>query len=126
MKVISTQKVILINDREGLLEEYIQIDITQTGKDDVLKVYSFQTVDSLILNKGEENESTQVFKNRHGSPQVKYYTKTYEEYDTQKEILKQLYPSELTGSELDDYLLLCGLLYNLSTDPIYGVEFVAK
>ena len=126
MKVISTQKALLINDREGLLEEFIQIDIKQTNKDDVPKTYTFQTVDSIILNKDEENESTQVFINRHGQPQVKTYTKTYEEYDEQKEILKQMFPSELVGSELDDYLLQMGLLYNLSIDPIYGVEFVPR
>jgi hypothetical protein len=126
MKAISTQKVLLINDREGLLEEFIQIDITIDKKDDVAKTYTFKTVDSLVLNKGLENESTQVFKNRHGVEQIKFYTKTYEEYDTQKELLKQAYPSELVGSELDDYLLLCGLLYNLEIDPVYGVGFVAK
>lgn len=126
MKAISTQKVLLINDREGLLEEFIQIDITIDKKDDVAKTYTFKTVDSLVLNKGEENEATQVFKNRHGIEQIKHYTKSYEEYDTQKEMLSQAFPSDLKGSELDDYLLLCGLLYNLQTDPIYGVEFVAK
>jgi len=126
MRAISTQKVLLINDRQGLLEEFIQIDITQVNKNDVSKTYTFQTVDSIVLNKGEENEAVQIFKNRHGEPQIKTYTKTYDEYDYQKATLKEMFPSALEGSELDDYLLLCGLLYNLEVDPIYGVKFEPK
>ena len=66
MKVISTTKALLINDREGLLEEYVQIDISLVNKDDVLKEYTFRTVDSIVLNNGKENESIQSLINRHG------------------------------------------------------------
>ena len=126
MKVISTTKALLINDREGLLEEYVQIDITLVNKDDVLKEYTFRTVDSIVLNNGKENESIQSLINRHGQPQIKEYKKSYAEYDEQKEMLSNYFPSDLKGSELDDYLLQCGLLYNLENDPIYGVKFIAR
>lgn len=126
MKAISKSKVVLHNDREGKLEEFIQIEITIDGKDSVNKTYSIKTVDSVVFNKGEENESSTIFKNRYGQDQVKYYTKSYEEYDAEREILKQMYPTELTGSEKDDYLLQMALLANLVQDPIYDVEFEAR
>ena len=126
MKVISKTKAVLVNDREGTLEEFIQIEIKQTNRNAELKEYTFETTDTLVLNYGTENESYQVHKNRHGQEQIKTYTKSYEEYDAQKELLLGAYPSDLKGSELDDYLLLCALLYNLKSDSIYGVEFVAK
>ena len=126
MKVISTTKAVLHCDREGIVDEYIQIDISIQQKDDVNKVYIIRTVDSMILNFGEENESIQSVINRYGVAQEKTYQKTYAEYDAQKEALAEMFPSELTGSELDDYLLQMGLLYNLSIEPIYGVEFEAR
>lgn len=126
MKVISKTKTILVNDREGKLEEFIQIEINQTYRDPERKEYTFETIDSLIFEPKTENESAQVHKNRHGEAQIKSYTKSYEEYDSQKELLLKAYPSELIGSELDDYLLLCALMYNLQIDPIYGVEFEPK
>lgn len=126
MKAISKTKAILVNDREGKLEEFIQIEIKQTNRNAETKEYTFETTDSLVLNKGTEFESYQIHKNRHGQEQIKSYTKSYEEYDAQKEMLLKAYPSELIGSELDDYLLLCALLYNLQIDPIYDVEFIAK
>jgi len=126
MKVISKTKAILVNDREGKLEEFIQIEIKQTNRDAELKEYTFETIDSLILNKGLENESVQIHKNRHGQEQIKTYVKSYEDYDSQKELLLKAYQSDLIGSELDDYLLLCALMYNLQIDPIYGVEFEPK
>lgn len=123
MKAISKTKVVLVNDREGKLEEFLQIEIRQTDKDAEKKEYTFQTIDSLVFNPNTENESIQIHKNRHGEAQIKTYTKSYDEYDAQKELLLQAYPSDLKGSELDDYLLLCALMYNLQIDPIYGVEF---
>ncbi|PWA05473.1 hypothetical protein [Flavobacterium laiguense] len=122
MKVISKEKVVLVNDRQGLLEEHIQIEITVERKDSVSKTYTIKTVDSIVLNKGTENESTMSYFNRSGQVQEKIYTKTYAEFDEQKEILLSYFPSELTGSELDDHLLQMGLLYNLGTDPIYGLK----
>jgi len=121
MKVQSTRKVMLVNDREGLLEEFIQIKITQEKKDDETKSYIFRTEDSIVYNKGTENESTTPLNNRYGQPQAKLYYKTYDEYDAEKQALLEAYPSELEGSELDDYLLLCALKYNLEINPIYGL-----
>lgn len=126
MKVISTKKAQLHTDREGKVEEFVQIEIFQGGKDDVNKMYTFHTVDMMVLNFGEKNEELQPVINRYGQPQSKSYTKSYEEYDGQKQILSELYPSDLKGSELDDYYLLMGLLYNLQIEPIYGVEFVPR
>jgi len=87
MKVTSKTKALLVNDREGKLEEFIQIEIRQTNRDAERKEYTFETTDSLILNKGTEFESYQVHKNRHGVEQVKIYIKSYEEYDSQKALL---------------------------------------
>ena len=126
MKIISKQKVLLVNDREGKLEEFLQIDIRIKDKDDVAKIYTLETVDSVVYSKGEVNESTSIYNNRIGNPQIKLYCKTYEEYDAQREILEQYFPTELTGSEKDDFLLQMGLLQNLINDPIYGVEFEAR
>jgi hypothetical protein len=118
MKVQSKQKITLINDREGVLKEKIQIEIFIEKKDDISKTYLIKTADNIVYEDG----GTIPYNNRSGRPQEKRYIKTYEEYDQEKEFLKQTYPSELTGSELDDYLLQMGLMYNLSIDPIYGLE----
>lgn len=126
MKVISKTKAVLVNDREGKLEEFIQIEIEYKGSDPDKKEHRFVTTDTLVLNYGTENESYQIYKNRHGADEIKDHFKTYAEYDAQKALLLEAYPSDLTGSELDDYLLLCALLYNLTIDPIYGVEFEAR
>ena len=121
MKVITTDKVFLQIDREGELREHVQIDLKILSKDDVAKTYTLQAIDSIVLNKGDENESTTVLRNRHGEPQIKTYQKSYKEYDEQKEVLLSIYGEEtkLTGSELDDFLLQKGLLYNLVSDNIY-------
>lgn len=126
MKVISKTKVHLHTGREGKVEEYVQIEIKQGEKDDVNKLYHFITNDLMVLNFGKEDESYSPVINRSGQPQTKSYTKSYEEYDMQRQILSELYPSDLKGSDLDDYLLLMGLMYNLQSDPIYGVEFIPR
>jgi len=94
MKVITTEKVFLQNDREGQLIEHVQIDLRITNKDDVNKIY----------------------------------TKSYAEYDEQKEMLLSVYgeETELKGSELDDFLLQKGLLYNLVSDNIYDGKWEAR
>lgn len=123
MKVISKEKIHLHTDREGKVEEFVIIEITQGAKDDENKLYHFHTRDMMLLNRGTEEEREEVVINRFGVSQSKSYTRTYEEVDTHKEILKELFPTDLTGSELDDYLLLMGLMYNLQSDPIYFSEF---
>jgi len=128
MKVITTEKVFLQNDREGQLIEHVQIDLRIVNKDDVSKTYTLEAIDTMVLNKGEENESTVILRNRHGNPQVKTYQKSYEEYDQQKEVLFSIYGSEteLKGSELDDFLLQKGLLYNLLSDNVYDGKWEAR
>lgn len=121
MKVRSKRKVILCQDREGTVEEFIQINISVMKKDDELKEYLIETKDYIVLNAGTGNEILSAVKNRYGDSQTKLYHKTYLEYDTEREQLIQLFPSELTGSELDDYLLVSGLLYSLEVNPIYGL-----
>lgn len=121
MKVTSTKKVILIQDREGVVEEFIQIAINVERKDDVAKIYHVKTADFMLLNKGTENEAIQVLINRHGNAQEKSYEYPYAVYDGQKTALSQMFPTDLTGSELDDYLLLMALKVNLTTEPVYGL-----
>jgi len=121
MKVITVEKVFLCQDREGKVIEHVQIDFKLINKDDVNKTYTFEAVDSIVYDKGLETESVAVLRNRHGEIQTKTYQKTYEEYDQQKEVLLSLYGEETTlvGSELDDFLLLKGLMYNLVSDNVY-------
>jgi hypothetical protein len=128
MRVITTEKVLLAHDREGQLIEHVQIDLRITNKDDVNKTYTLEAIDSIILNKGLESESMTVLRNRHGNPQVKIYQKTYAEFDEQKAVLLSIYGEEttLTGSELDDFLLQKGLLYNLVSDNVYGGIWEAR
>jgi hypothetical protein len=128
MKVITTEKVFLQIDREGELIEHVQIDLKITNKDDVSKIYTLEAIDSIVFNKDEENESSTILMNRRGSPQIKTYTKTYAEYDEQREFLLSVYGEEtnLTGSELDDFLLQKGLLYNLVSDNIYNGTWIVR
>jgi hypothetical protein len=128
MKVITTEKVFLQNDREGQLIEHVQIDLRIVNKDDVSKTYTLEAIDTIVLNKGEETESVVVLRNRHGVPQVKIYQKSYAEYDEQKAVLFSIYgeETELKGSELDDFLLQKGLLYNLVADNVYNGIWEAR
>lgn len=119
MKLTTTRKVVLLRDREGIVEEHVRININVAEKDDVNKIYKIKTFDSMVFNKGTEAESTTPVLNRYGQPQQKEYVKTYAEYDAQKAQLLQAFPSDLLGSELDDYLLLQGLKVNLMNDPVY-------
>jgi len=126
MKVISKTKAILLHDREGVLEEFVQIKIQQTLRDSENKTITFKTIDSLVLNRGLENESYQVHKDRRGSEQVLTYTKTFAEYKAQRKAILLANPSTLTGDDLDDYVLVMSLLDDLAKKPIYGVEFEIK
>jgi len=123
MKVISKTKAILVNDREGKLEEFIQIRIKQTDRNSETREFTFETKDILVLNKGLENESFQVHKNRNGDECIYYHKKTFAQYKQQKAALKLLYPTTLTGDDLDDYLLQLVLLDDVTKAGYYGVEF---
>lgn len=121
MRVVSTVNVTTTTDREGSVSGRVAIDIWVGRKDDLGKEYHIWTRDVLITDYGLETQSEQAVYNRTGGVQSKEYIKTYLEYDTQKEQLEVYYPTELTGSEKDDWLLQSGLLYNLSLEPIYGL-----
>jgi len=121
MKVRSTVDVLIKRDRTGILEGKIEIEIVQTHKDDANKLYSFQTSDKLIVIDSEGNETYHPILGISTNSQSKTYTKSYADYDTQKAQLAQMFPTELTGSEAEDYWLQMGLLYNLTIDPIYGL-----
>jgi len=124
MKLTSTQKSLLHNGRKGLIEEFIQIEITKKVNEN--QTYTITAVDSIVYNRGEENESTQQIYNPDGSEAKNSYNFTYAEFDAQENQLKAMFPSELTGSALRDYLLIQGALLQLQSDPIYGVEFEAR
>jgi hypothetical protein len=119
MQLTTAVKVLICTDREGEQWEHLRININVTKKDDVSKVYTIKTFDSIVLNKGSDSESTTPKLNRYGQIQEKEYYKTYEEYDAEREALLLAFPSDLTGSELDDYLLQKGLWVNLQNDPVY-------
>ena len=123
MKIISKTKAILVNDRQGKLEEFIQIRIKQTDRNSETREFTFETKDILVLNKGLENESFQVHKDRNGSECIYYHKKTFAQYKQQKAALKLLYPTTLTGDDLDDYLLQLVLLDDVTKAGYYGVEF---
>lgn len=123
MKIISKTKAILVNDREGKLDEFIQIRIKQTDRNSETREFTFETKDILVLNKGLENESFQVHKNRNGDECIYYHKKTFAQYKQQKAALKLLYPTTLTGDDLDDYLLQLVLLDDVTKAGYYGVEF---
>lgn len=125
MQVTSKVKVALIQDREGIIEEKVRIKIWIDKKDDVEKKYTVKTQDFIYRQiedeDGHTTDSEQPLINRYAQPQEKTYFKTYEEYDSQRAGLLEMFPSDLTGSELDDYLLLCGLKVSLAQIPIYGL-----
>lgn len=127
MKLISTEKVNLQTDRDGIYEEYVLIDI-QVIKDTQNKKYDFIVRDFVLLNKGEEFESTKALFDRNGAPVCKQYSRTYEEFDQQTSFLSTIFPNEnnLLHSEYEDYIMMKGFLFQLEQSPIYGVEFEEK
>jgi len=122
MKIRSTKTLPYDADRLGVKMGIIEIDLSITNKDDIRKTYTLKAVDHVIL----PDTNTTVF-NKSGMYGIsnkiyiaeKIYIKSYDEYDAQKEYLKTLDASGLTGSELDDKLLQDALLYSAMTDTIY-------
>ncbi len=121
MQKTSTRKVLLCIDREGSIEEYIQVKIWQDKKDPDSRVYTIKTEDFIVRNLGESNESREQIKNRYGNSQEKSYYISYDEYDAEKEQLLLIFSTDLEGSELDDFLLLKKLEMSLMLNPIYGL-----
>lgn len=124
MKVVSKKKLVYNADRDGIKEEFIQIDLIILKRDDVSKKITLQATDSIILNKGltynniEDDRDYQL--ESYLRINTKTYEKTYKEYDTQRAYLLSQDNSGLTGLELEDKLLQDALLYSLEVDPIYG------
>lgn len=121
MKVRSTIEKVIKEDRISQQKGFIEIEIIQTEKDDINKIYIFETSDKGISIDEKGVETYFPIIQMENNSQFKRYIKTYAEYDYEKEQLSQMFPTDLTGSEADDYWLQMGLLYNLSIDPIYGL-----
>lgn len=117
----SINKIYLKRDRNGVLEEHIRIKIWQHEKNPNTRMYTIKTEDYIVRNLGTENESMELYKDNYGNDQVKLYHISYEDYEAQKEQLLLIFPTDLVGGELDDFLLLKKLEINLLTDPIYGL-----
>ena len=117
MRVISVDELEFGPDREGNETAKVAIDIWVERKDDLGREYHVMTRDKKVFFDGSETE----IRDRNGKIQTKEYIYTYEEYDAQKAALESMFPTELTGSDKDDYLLQSGLLVSLSQVPIYGI-----
>jgi hypothetical protein len=126
MKVRSIIELPYDADRLGIKRSIIEIDLVIESKDDRLKVYYFKAVDYRFYTDEEKlvmyqpiPDTVQIFS--------KSYSRTYTEYDAQKDYLLSLKTYTETGSELEDALLQDALLYSLMTDPIYeslGTDWV--
>lgn len=118
MKVRSTIELPYDADRHGIKRSIIEIDLIIDNKDDKLKVYYFKAIDYRFYTDVEKLIMYQPIPN---TVQIfsKSYSRTYAEYDAQKEYLLSLKTYTETGSELEDALLQDALLYSLMTDPIY-------
>jgi hypothetical protein len=106
MQKTSINKVTLRRDRNGVIEEHIRIKIWQKEKNPETKLYTIIAEDYIVRNLGTEEESLELNKDNYGNDQIKLYYISYDDYEAEKEYLLDLYPSDLTGSELDDFLLL--------------------
>lgn len=125
MKVISKNKVLLHNDREGKVEEYVEIRIKQMERDSENKIIHFETKDFQVLNKGIQNESFKLNKNsQSGQECIIHSKKTFAEFKAQKKSLLLLFPTELTGDELDDYILQLILWDDATKGNWYNSEFL--
>jgi len=125
MKVISKNKVLLHNDREGKVEEFLEIRIKQMERDSENKIIHFETKDFQVLNKGTQNESFKLNKNsQSGQECIVNSKKTFAEFKAQKKALLLLFPTELTGDELDDYVLQLILWDDATKGNWYNAEFL--
>lgn len=120
--VISTETVEFLKDRDGSLVGKVRIYIKIGQRDPLSQTISIDTKDVRVDENGEEFP---IF-TREQNVQEKTYNYTYSEYDTQKAQLAEFYAQEiadlqLSGSQIDDYLLLKGLLISLTQNPIYGL-----
>jgi hypothetical protein len=126
MKVRSIIELPYDADRLGIKRSIIEIDLFIEKKDDILKMYYFNAIDYRFYTDEEKlvmyqpiPDKCQIFS--------KSYSRTYAEYDAQKEYILTLKTYTETGSELEDALLQDALLYSLMTDPIYeslGTDWV--
>ena len=126
MQKTSTRKVILKRDRNGVIEEHLRIKIWHGEKNPDTRICTVHTADFIVRNFGEENESLEENTDNFGKIQKKDYFTTYEDYEIEKAQLLAMFQEEitqlgLTGTELDDYLLLKKLEVSLEVNPAYGL-----
>ncbi len=122
MHKTTKEKLFLRRDRDGKIEEHIRIKIWQEKKDPDTKMYTIKSADFIVRNLGTDNESMEQNVDIYNNPIEKSYYTSYDDYENEKSILLELYPTDLTGGELDDYLLLKKLEINLDIDPVYGLS----
>jgi hypothetical protein len=115
MKIRSNIELPYDANRGGIKRAIIEIDLRITNKDDVSKIYTLLATDyaiDLSLDQRMYIQGRMMIFN-------KEYTKTYDEYDSQREYLLSIDTSGLDGSVLDDKLLQDALLYSAMTDCVY-------
>lgn len=124
--VISTIPVTILQDRDGDITGNIRITIKVADRlpdSDEIRIF---TKDTLVKNIDTDDVSEQIIFNRIQVAQEKYYSVSYSDYDLQKEQLLQVFADEITelgisGSKIDDFLLIKKLLISLDENPIYGL-----
>lgn len=117
--LISKTPINLQLDRNGQHIHFIEMEVIYTS-DSKNNIYNFTAKDYAVYNKDTPNESRRLLNDFDGNPVIKKYTRTYEEFDQMLEYLKNKYPSELTGTNLQDYLVLKGSIEQLEADTVYN------
>jgi hypothetical protein len=126
MKVRSIIELPYNVDRLGIKRSIIEIDLFIESKDDKNKIYYFKAIDYRFYT---DEEKLVMYQPIPDTVQIssKIYSRTYTEYDAQKEYLLSLKTYTETGSDLEDALVQDALLYSLMIDPIYeslGTDWV--
>ena len=115
MKVRSKKKLIYDADRLGVKEAIITISLVMIGRDDVEQIVKFKALDTI--------PPKEVMPLYYEFPIYSTeYSRTYDEYETGRQMLLSNKTYTETGLELEDKLLQDYLLYSLTVDPIYGAE----
>jgi hypothetical protein len=96
-------------------ESVVFIDISQFIRIPADKIYKFYVEDSVIVNDG----MTEGFKVMYSS---RITTKTYDEIDQLRGYLLSVNEYTSTGSQLEDDLLIDGLLLQVQMDLSYNVD----
>jgi len=129
MKVITTEKVLLHNDRRGELIEHVQIDLKIVNRDPDTKMVHLEAIDSIVYNPDTEEESISVLRDRDGEVKPTKYSVSFAEYEEQEEQLRAVYADQIKDMDehdIEGFLLQQRLLYNLQIDPIYSKNWRAR